>query len=91
MTTHEWKESADDGSTVFYRANHHAGRWSLYRRPKEDPAWIALDPPSAEDLRLLVDVLQRKYQRRKIPHAHLIQVEKWLADTESSDAENSAG
>ncbi|MBU6301940.1 MAG: hypothetical protein KGS60_10330 [Verrucomicrobia bacterium] len=91
MTTHEWKESEDDGSVVFYRANHHAGRWSLYRRPKDQPGWIPLDPPAALELRLLLDVLQRKYQRRKVPHAHVLQVEKWLEDTESGNGENSAG
>jgi hypothetical protein len=91
LTTHEWKESDDDDNIVFYRANHHAGRWSLYRRPKDEPGWTPLDPPSAPDLRLLLDVLQRKYQRRKVPHAHVIQVEKWLAEVESPDSEISAG
>lgn len=80
MTTHEWKESTDDGSIVFYRANHHASRWMLYRRPKDDPGWIALDPPSAQDVALLLDVLRRKYQRRKVPHAHVEQIEQWLTE-----------
>lgn len=83
LTTHEWKESADDGSIVFYRANHHASRWTLYRRPKDNPEWIPIDPPTAVELALLLDVLQRKYQRRKVPHAHVEQVARWLESLES--------
>jgi hypothetical protein len=55
----------------------------MYRRPKEDPEWIPLDPPSAPDLALLLDVLRRKYQRRKVPHSHVEQVERWMESLES--------
>lgn len=51
--------------------------WGFVRDQPERPAldpeeeWAPLDPPEREDLTALVDVLERKYRRKRVPHALL--------------------
>ncbi|MEM0969943.1 MAG: hypothetical protein AAGJ31_11370 [Verrucomicrobiota bacterium] len=77
MKKHEWREQTGE-STTYYRATHHAGKWDLKVRPGDEEAWTSLDPIPKADLERLHDVLQRKYQRRRVPFQHVEQVARLL-------------
>jgi hypothetical protein len=66
MEQHRWRERTDDGLR-FFRADHHAGRWTIWSQLKGDPDWTRHDPIPDELWRTLRDVLWRKYQRRRCP------------------------
>lgn len=77
MKRHEWKERGDSG-TCHFRATHHAGNWQLHLMREEDEDWVLEDPISLEHLRVLRDLLMRKYQRRRVPFEHVEQLDKMI-------------
>lgn len=81
MTQHEWREE-NDGETIYWRANYHGGKFTMYRRPKEDDIWERLDPPTEAELEVLRDVLWRKYQRKRCPWKAVVTVDRMLGRTD---------
>jgi len=75
MTKHEWRERSEEGEIVYYRANHHAGRWEFYSTRKEDPEWNRHEILPLGTMESLRDVLQNKHQRRRLPLKHLEEIE----------------
>lgn len=77
MKRHEWKEKDEQGICHF-RATHHAGRWEICTLREGEEGWTAHEPIPVEHLRLLRDVLFRKYQRRRVPFEHVDQIDKLI-------------
>jgi hypothetical protein len=90
MTKHEWHERTGDGEQIYYRANHHAGRWVFYSTLKSDPDWNQhemLPLPVMESLR---EVLWNKHQRRRLPLKHLEQIDKIIELLREKEAQGPA-
>ena len=79
-TEHNWKESNREGETRFLRAVRDRGVWRLSARMESEEFWENLEPPTETDLRSFRDVLWRKYQRRRVPWEHVLDVDKALGD-----------
>ena len=75
MTKHEWRERSEEGEIVYYRANHHAGRWEFYSTRKEDPEWNRHEMLPLDMMVSLCEVLRNKHQRRRLPLKHLEEIE----------------
>jgi len=82
MTTHEWHERNTDDELVYYRANHHAGRWSFQSRPKDEEDWVYHDEPTLEFLEMFRTVLWNKVQRRRAPEKHIDQIDALIEKAE---------
>lgn len=78
---------------MFYKANHHAGTWTLERMrkvgrsEKDDIDWESI-PFSREDWITLRDVLWRKYQRKRCPWKLIEKIDEILEDWEETDDES---
>lgn len=68
---------------MIYRANHHAGQWTLARSLKvgrsEEEVWEPL-VFTREDWLTLRELLWRKYQRKRCPWKMIEQIDKLLED-----------
>ncbi len=78
MTKHEWHERTEDGEPIYYRANHHAGRWVFYSTLKSDPEWNQHDMLPLAVMESFRQVLWNKHQRRRLPLKHLEQIDKMI-------------
>lgn len=87
MTKHEWHDRAEDGEPMYFRAQHHAGRWEFYSTLKSDPEWEKLDTLPLERLEQLRDVLWRKHLRRRVPLKHVDQIDAMIEDLRNSLSE----
>ncbi|MFT7464218.1 MAG: hypothetical protein ACI9EF_002567 [Pseudohongiellaceae bacterium] len=79
MNKHEWRDRTDDGELRKVRATHHGGNWRMQVRLASDDGWNDLDPAPSADLSVLLDVLEGKYKRNRVPHHQLQQVQLLLA------------
>lgn len=80
--THEWHDRDDDDVLRYVRARLFGGRWTLHARTKDAPEWVELSPPPLDDLHALRDVLWRKYQRKRVPHHHVVALDALIAQRE---------
>ena len=88
MTRHEWNERTADGERRYNRASYHASRWTFETTLAKEEHWHAIEEPDKEYLEALHDVLFRKYQRKRLPHRILAEIESKLedlADQEEND------
>lgn len=81
MQVHRWREQEEEGLR-FYKATHHAGRWTLQSQLKNEEEWEDHDPMKREDWERLREVLFRKYQRRRCPWKFVEAIDKILAKPE---------
>ena len=84
---HEWRERAEDGRKRTIRAQHFAKQWRFTERWEGETEWIPLTEPSLEDLRALLEVLQRKYRRGRIPWEQVANLEGRIAELERASEE----
>ena len=80
MTRHEWHDRTADGEKRFFRASHHASRWTFETTLAKEEHWHLIERPDREYLEALHDILFRKYQRKRIPHKLLADIEAMLED-----------
>ena len=81
MKRHEWHETLDEGGQRFWRANFHAGRWTLMHKTVRRGSWETIKAPSEEDWGKLRDTLWDKYQRKRCPYKLVVSVDKILGRT----------
>lgn len=88
MTKHEWHEITDTGEKRYIRALHYAGRWTFEDTLESDPDWTKRDILPLEDLQRLREVLWKKYQRGRLPHSHVKQIDVMIEEAaENAKAE----
>ena len=80
MTRHEWRERTDEGLRRKVRATRHGARWKLESATEPEWEWQVHDPPLQADLEELREVLRRKYQRGRVPHEHVNELDRLLGD-----------
>jgi hypothetical protein len=79
MKKHEWREKTEEGGTRLVTATRHAGKWQLQSRLKSEDEWTKFPKIELDDLEALLDVVERKYQRNRVPHEHVKEVEQLIA------------
>lgn len=85
---HEWREKTEEGETRLVTAIRHGRKWRLQSRLKREDEWTQFSEAEIEleDLESLLDVLQRKYQRNRVPHEHMKEIEKLISAAERKQA-----
>ena len=78
MKKHEWREKTEEGETRLVTATHHGGKWSLQSRLKSDTEWTQFPVIPLEDLESLREILWNKYQRSRVPHEHVLQIDEMI-------------
>ncbi|MCH2178591.1 MAG: hypothetical protein MK106_07280 [Mariniblastus sp.] len=79
MKKHEWRERTEEGETRLVTATRHGGKWQLRSRLKSEDEWTEFSPISLEDLESLLEVISNKYQRNRVPHTHVLEIEKLIS------------
>jgi len=85
MKKHEWREKTEDGETRLVTATRHAGKWQLQSRLKSENEWTKFPVIELEDLESLLDIVERKYQRSRLPYEHVKEIEALIAAAEGSE------
>lgn len=86
MTRHEWHERDDDNQQIYYRANHHAGKWTFHSRPKNEEIWINYEVPPLTMLEAFREILWNKIQRRRAPEKFITDIDEMLEDLRATAA-----
>ena len=79
MKKHEWREKTEEGETRLVTATRHGGKWQLQSRLKSESEWTRFPIIPLDDLETLHDVISRKYQRSRVPHGHVLEIESLIA------------
>lgn len=79
MKKHEWRETTEDGEVRLVTATRHAGKWKLRSRLKSEPEWTNFDAIPLDDLETLHEIISKKYQRNRVPHAQILEIETLMA------------
>jgi hypothetical protein len=76
---HIWTERDEHGSKREVRATRFGGVWRLQAKTAGDLEWTYYDRPLMEDLLVLKEILERKYQRRRASREDVVSLEKLIA------------
>lgn len=79
MKKHEWRETTEEGEIRLVTATRHAGKWKLRARLKSEPEWTNFDAIPLDDLETLHEIISKKYQRNRVPHAQILEIETLMA------------
>ena len=81
---HEWKVRDEDGVKREIRVIKEAGLFRFQTKRDDAEIWTYFDNrktrPGASDVQSLIEVLERKYQRKRTPYSDLLLARKMLAD-----------
>ena len=81
---HEWKVRDEDGVKREIRVIKEAGLFRFQTKRDDTEIWTYFDNrktrPDASDVQSLIEVLERKYQRKRTPYSDLLLARKMLAD-----------
>ena len=80
MKRHEWRERQETGEVKIFRATRHGGNWTLSTRLKTESEWTRHDPLRREDVVAIKEMLERKYQRNRVPYEDIARLEKLLKE-----------
>ena len=83
MKKHEWREKTEDGEVRLVTASRHAGKWQLQSRLKTETEWTKFPKISLEDLESLREIIWNKYQRSRVPHGHVLEIDRLIANTKN--------
>lgn len=78
MKKHEWRETNDDGEVRLVTATRHGGKWKLRSRLKSESEWTEHPVIPLDDLESLHDIISRKYQRKRVPLEHVLELESLI-------------
>jgi hypothetical protein len=77
---HIWTDRDVQGRKREVRATRFGGVWRLQAKTAGDLDWTYYEHPLLEDLLALKEILDRKYQRRRVSSEAVASVEKLIAD-----------
>ena len=81
---HEWTLRDEDGVKREIRVIKEAGLFRFQTKRADAAMWTYYDnkktKPPAFDVESLIEVLERKYQRKRTPYSDLLLAKKMLAD-----------
>jgi hypothetical protein len=77
---HIWTEKDRHGRKREVRATKFGGVWRFQSKSADDEEWTYHDFPALADLLKLKEIIERKYQRRRVSAEDLVSVEKLIRD-----------
>ena len=83
MKKHEWRERTEDGEVRLVTASRHAGKWQLQSRLKTETEWTKFPKISLEDLESGREINWNKYQTKRVPHGHVLEIDRLIANTKN--------
>lgn len=72
-----WTEKSDDEATYAVEAHHNRNQWTFKRRQNRRDLWETFSP-EIRDWEALLDLVQRKYQRRRCAWRDVEEVQTFL-------------
>ena len=85
---HEWTIRDEDGVKREIRVIKEAGLFRFQTKRSDAEVWTYFDnkktKPDPADVESLIEVLERKYQRKRAPYSDLLLAKKMLADVLSA-------
>lgn len=77
---HAWTVRDEDHIKREIRVTKEASRWRFQSKRKDEDAWTYYDRPQEKDLLSFLDVLERKYSRRRASHGDIMLAKQILAE-----------
>jgi len=77
---HTWTDRNLDGRKREVRATKFGGAWRFQAKIAGDLDWTYYDRPLLEDLVVLKEILERKYQRRRASIEDVASIEKLIQE-----------
>jgi len=85
-TKHEWRDHDRSGDHTYYRATQHGNKWEFQSTRKSDEDWTKHEILPRAAMLDLVELLRNKHQRRRVPLAHVEQVEALIVEMEEPES-----
>jgi len=73
-----WAERDEDGRKLEVEAFRECNDWTFHKRGHRTEDWVKIDRPSVSDWERLLDLVERKYQRRRCAWRDVEQVKTFL-------------
>ncbi len=83
MKKHEWRENTEEGEKRLVTATRHGGKWKLRSRLKSEAEWTEFPVIPLEDLETLHEILSNKYNRKRAPYDHVLEIEALIEAAKS--------
>lgn len=74
-----WRSRLDDGTEIDVRAVNFPKQWTLKYRPRGAEDWVYDWKAPREEWEILLDALQRRYQRQQATQADIDEVSRVIA------------
>jgi hypothetical protein len=82
---HIWTEKDEEGRKREVRATKFGGKWKLQSKTAGDLEWTYYDVPPKDDLLKLLDLIERKYRRRRASADDVEAVQKLVRDAQRDE------
>jgi hypothetical protein len=77
---HIWTERDEEGGKREVRVTKFGGAWKFQSKRRGEERWTYHEPPALPDLITLLDVVERKYRRRRASAEDVASIEKLIKD-----------
>lgn len=77
---HSWTVREEDGIKREIRVTKQSSRWRFQSKRADTTIWTYHKQPPPEDLQAFIEVLKRKYQRRRAAHHDILLAQQMLAE-----------
>lgn len=77
---HAWVVRDEDHIKREIRVSKEASRWRFQSKRADASTWTYYDKPPKEDLMAFIEVLERKYQRRRAAHHDILLAKQMLGE-----------
>ena len=85
----EFKMRRDDGTKCEVRVNPFGGKFRFQFKEKGAEKWDYDRRPNLEELELFLDILIKRYHRRRSAHEDVVEAERLLSEHKRENAEQS--
>ncbi|MFT4541157.1 MAG: hypothetical protein ACI841_003635 [Planctomycetota bacterium] len=75
-----WKARTEEGKKRQVEAKLFGGQWTLRARCDDEEEWTDYEEPLLDDLLILLEMLENKYQRKHLSYDKLQSVQKLIDD-----------
>lgn len=80
-----WTEKNSKGIKVEVEAFRERNHWTFTKRINRRHDWEPVETPTMADWEQLLDLLERKYQRRRCAWRDVVQVQEFLAEAKKRE------